>query len=116
MPKSSQRFSAVVVLGAYILAGVLLDVAHSHDFSLGLQSEPLLLSHDCGGKEIHVPVDQIHPCPACTYSSQWVAIPALPLHSRITPVHWTCIVPILCERPLTVDFLSTGKRGPPLES
>ena len=105
---------ARLILAAYLLAGVLLEVGHhdAHDIVLG--ATPMLSSHNCGASEIHIPLDKRHDCLACTQSTQRLGIEVT---SNIgVPATLVCLTGIadVREHPLETDVFHSGKRGPPL--
>ena len=102
------------VLIAYIFAGVLLEVGHRDVHDIVLDAIPVVSSHDCGAKEIHVPLDKRHDCLACTQSMQRTgAEEAQRIGVRTAFVCLAC-TPFLHEQPLETDVFHSGKRGPPL--
>jgi hypothetical protein len=108
-----QQITSALLLFGYIATGVLLEVAHRDTERLFLQSHPLLSSHTCGAKEIHLPLDKKHECLACSQSIQRIATAAVQLLGSDPAVVSLTSILVLCEHPLPVDVFYTGKRGPP---
>lgn len=104
------------ILTAYVLSGVLLEVAHRdiHDFVLN--TTPTLSNHECGANEIHIPLDKRHDCLACAQSTQRLAFSATKVPAAALQFECHVRLPVCAERTLQTDFLHTGKRGPPLLS
>jgi hypothetical protein len=102
------------VLIAYVVTGMLLDVAHHDDFWPGSGSQATVVRHDCGTHETRIPLDRLHPCVACFQSSQRVATPAQSFIPDSGVFLCFSIIPSLDEQFFSTDYLYTGKRGPPL--
>ena len=113
--KSRMRNSvARLILAAYILAGVLLEVGHHYVHDIVLDAAPVLSSHECGANEIHVPMDKRHECLACLQSTLRVAIAAPYVSANVTAFLCAGRVVSTNERILYTDVISSGKRGPPV--
>jgi len=110
----TRQRSALFVLLAYVTAGLLLEVAHHDDIMSGPGAQLAVKSHDCGTHEIHISLDSLHPCLACFQSSQRVSIPAQSFIPTAEMTVSPTMIPSLDEQFLSTDYLSTGKRGPPL--
>ena len=110
----TRQRTALFVLVAYIMTGLLLEATHHDDIALSLGCLPAVASHDCGAHEIHIPLDSLHPCLACFQSSQRVATPALSFVPEAEIFRCVAVIPFLDEQFLSTDYLFTGKRGPPL--
>jgi hypothetical protein len=96
------------------MAGFLLEEAHHDDIALGSGGRTAIASHDCGAHEIHVPLDNLHPCLACFLTSQRVTTPALPLIPDAEIFLCLSVIPVLDQQLPSTDYLFTGKRGPPM--
>jgi hypothetical protein len=105
--------SAVVVLAAYITAGVLLEVTHRDVHDLLLQSQPVLAQHECGANEIHVPIERMHHCLACMQSSQRLSTEVPPPVSINACFVYLVNPSLKDEHPYKIDVRHSGKRGPP---
>jgi hypothetical protein len=101
------------ILVAYVLAGVVLEVGHHDVHNIVLEEKLVLSSHECGAKEIHVPLDRLHECLACTQSTLRVAVEAI--HIQANGVQFFCLVgpQNQAENLLLIDVIHSGKRGPP---
>lgn len=112
--KQRQRHpTAILLLVLYIGAGPLSEVLHRHPIPALSASRPQLMNHDCGDKEIHVQLDGARPCAFCFQLSQRVSLPTthdLPIPLFIFSVQSHAVG---TELPVGVDYLFTGKRGPP---
>ncbi|HCV43564.1 MAG TPA: hypothetical protein DGH68_08780 [Bacteroidetes bacterium] len=104
---------ARLVLSAYLLAGVLLEVGHHHPHDFLLAATATISSHNCGEKEIHIPLDKRHDCLACVQSIQRVSSKAVQFAGTHTAVFCLMSMPVLAEQELETDVLHSGKRGPP---
>lgn len=104
---------ARLILAAYVLTGVLLEVGHNDVHDIMPYTMPVLSSHDCGDKEVHVPLDKRNECLACVQSTLRVSTAAtyLPINTGVA----FCLghIPVSNERTLHSDLFSSGKRGPP---
>jgi hypothetical protein len=110
----TRQRTALFVLLAYILTGLFLEVAHHDDISLGSGSPQALTTHACGAHEIHVPLDNLHPCLACYQASQRVSTPAASFIPDAGTFLSLAVISNPDEQFLSTDYLYTGKRGPPL--
>ena len=104
---------ALFIVAAYVLAGVLLEVAHHDVHDIVLDAVPTLSSHDCGPNEIHIPMDKRHECLACSLTTSRIATTAT--HFSVNSDSFLCLGYVLDthERTLHTDILHSGKRGPP---
>ena len=105
---------AQLLLAAYVLAGVLLEVGHHDPHDIVLDAATAVSSHNCGTTEMHVPLDRRHDCLACTQSTQRVGLEAaqhIGVHTLLV-----CLghAPVLYEQALETDVFHSGKRGPPV--
>jgi hypothetical protein len=110
----TRKRTALFVLVAYIVTGLLVEATHHDALAIGSGSRQSVASHDCGAHEIHIPLDNLHPCLACYQSSQRVSTPALSFMPDAEILLCLGVIPSLDEHFLSTDFLYTGKRGPPL--
>lgn len=104
---------ARIALVSYLLAGLLIELGHRDSHDIRLASNPALSSHECGDKEIHIPLDKRHECLACSQSTQRLCIEGtgyVGMHVLLLGLTGT---PVLVEHPLTTDVFHSGKRGPP---
>jgi len=104
---------AIFVLVFCILTGPLAEVLHRHPMSIRPTSRPQLTNHECGNSEIHVPIDSARPCAVCSQLLLRVSLAAtysLPVPLSIFSVQ---SLPDGPGRQVSVDYLFTGKRGPP---
>jgi hypothetical protein len=104
---------ARILLAAYVLAGVLLEVGHRDVHNIVLDATPVLSSHGCGATEIHVPLDKRHDCLACTQSMQRVATAGTYVPSN--SIHFASLARSQDQaaNPPLIDVVHSGKRGPP---
>jgi hypothetical protein len=112
--KQRQRHpTAIFLLVLYIGTGPLAEVLHQHPLSTLSASRPQLMNHECGDKEIHVPLDGARPCAFCFQLSQRVSLPTT--HDLPVPLFIFSVQSHSegTELPVGVDYLFTGKRGPP---
>lgn len=116
MKLSFRNVVASMLLAAYIAAGVLIEVGHHDVHDIALHAIPTVSRHECGSKEIHVPLDKRHDCLACTQSAQRVATAAAAIPATCVQFVWLGKLPLRIERTLQTDYLYSGKRGPPLLS
>lgn len=110
---SKNKSASAVLLAAYVLAGILLEVSHRELFEVLLHPDPRLASHTCGAHENHISLDEIQPCQACAYATHSLSIPAtsyLPAH-KDPPV--VVALSDTLRQPVHVDCFSSGTRGPP---
>ncbi len=105
--------AARLILAAYVLTGVLLEVGHNDVHDIMPNTTPAFSSHDCGDKEIHVPLYKRNQCLACVQSTLRVstAVTYLPTNIRVT--FYLGHIPVSIERTLHTDLFYSGKRGPP---
>lgn len=104
---------SILLLIGYVGTGALLEFAHHDIHELLAQSPPIVSTHSCGAKEVHLPLDRKHECLACSLSTHRVATEALQgLADSSSPVYLGCIS-VLDEHFSTIDILYSGKRGPP---
>jgi hypothetical protein len=109
-----QNTIARFVLVAYVVTGILLEVGHRHPHDFHFGSNPVLSSHTCGDKEIHVPLDKRRECLACTLSSLRVSTAAASCAHTPTQFAWLAVFIVSDGQSDDVDILYSGKRGPPL--
>ena len=110
----TRQRTALFVLVVYLMAGFLLEEAHHDDMALGSGGRTTVARHDCGAHEIHIPLDNLHPCLACFQSSQRVSTPALSLVPDAETFLCLSVIPVFNQQFLSTDYLFTGKRGPPM--
>lgn len=113
MARLGYRICVIVTVASFLGTGVLMEVEH-HDVPLGpAGSCTVLTTHDCGSHEIHIPVDQIHPCLACALNGQGVSTPPTILLPTITCEAMLPVMDCCAGHPITYSYLFSGKRGPP---
>lgn len=97
----------------YLAGSLLVEVAHRDAEALTLDSRPAIAAHACGDKELHIPVDQMRHCLACSPLSQRFASPVVTLIG----IETSCLH-VVPERDVVglfskPEIASSGKRGPP---
>lgn len=106
-----QRAGSLLVL-LYLSCSALLDVGHSHFVPDNAGGMRHFLSHDCGSREIHVPIGTDDRCALCERNQQFVStVTPLPI-----PIHHSEATVLIVFYPATstdVAFDSFYKRGPP---
>lgn len=113
--KSPSRHSfSVLTLLLYFVGGALIEITHHDETDLLLQSQPVLESHDCGAKEIHVAWENARHCLACSQFAQRLSTEANHA-SVISDASLVCFVALRDGKGQTLetDILFSGKRGPP---
>ena len=113
MSTTTRQRTAQLLLAAYLLAGGLLEFAHQDGHEMLLSSKPILSSHDCGAREVHIPLDQKHSCLACSQASQRSSAEAVEFAGVISLLTCLSHLPVFRQEPLETDILYSGKRGPP---
>src|SRR5512135_824258 len=111
MKLSFRNVVASLLLAAYVAAGVLIEIGHHDVHDIALHGLPTVSRHECGSKEIHVPLDKRHDCLACTQSAQRVATPATTIPATRVQFVWLGKLPLRIERTLQTDYIYSGKRG-----
>jgi len=103
----------VILVALQLGAALFADFGHTDIVFGAPNSVQSLLSHDCGSKERHKDLNDIHSCQACYHAANFVANFS---STTVVSTHRS----IVLARPLvvvhaSVDFHSTcPKRGPPL--
>lgn len=105
-------FSVFAILG-YLLGNTLVDLAHHDHANLPLHSEPVLSSHDCGAREIHVPIDQARSCLACSQFAQRFSADVSRSFTFDAAVVSLAVFPSHTGQIIETDVVYSGKRGPP---
>jgi len=77
-----RRTTACALLGLYAAIGVLADSLHHDPVALRVLPGPLLTTHGCSEREIHIPLDMVRTCALCSQSSLRVSLP-LPDQSAV---------------------------------
>ena len=113
MSPTTRQSTAQLLLAAYLVAGGLLEFAHQDGHEMLLASKPVVSSHDCGAREVHIPLDQKHSCLACTQASQRSVAEAVEHAGFISSLISLSHLPQVRQEPLETDILYSGKRGPP---
>jgi hypothetical protein len=103
---------AIFLAVIYGAAGGLSELAHRD--CCGSPARPALVSHDCGDREIHRPVDGLHPCLACTYFAQRVSTEAEGFTGFAVSFVNLGTIPADTPHAQHMDIHSSGKRGPPI--
>ena len=114
MSREVRHITAQLLLAAYLLAGGLLEFAHHDGHAVLLRSQPVVSSHDCGAREVHIPLDQKPNCLACTQASQRFLVEAAGYAGTVSPLIYLSHPPQFRQEPLETDILYSGKRGPPI--
>ncbi|MFN0157296.1 MAG: hypothetical protein ACKVRP_04390 [Bacteroidota bacterium] len=104
---------ARLILAAYVLAGVLLEVGHNDVHDIMPNNVPVLSSHHCGDKEIHIPLDTRDECLACVQSTLRVATAATDFPTNTNATFCLAHIPASSDRTLHTDLFHSGTRGPP---
>ncbi|MBI5472074.1 MAG: hypothetical protein HY961_06980 [Ignavibacteriae bacterium] len=105
-------FSLLAIL-FYVVGGALIEVTHHHETRLLLASRPVLESHDCGEKELHLSIDDVRQCLACSQFAQRLSTEAIALHICDASEFGLAFIPVATGQVLSTDILHSGKRGPP---
>jgi len=113
MSTTTRQRIAHLLLAAYLVAGGLLEFAHHDGHAVRFRSQPVVSSHDCGAREVHIPLDQKHNCLACTQASQRSLAEATAHAGLVSPLIYLSHLPQFRQEPLETDILYSGKRGPP---
>jgi len=113
MTLRSRQIIAGLVVGVYVMTGLLLDVVHHHAHDIGLFSVPVVSSHDCGAREIHLPIDKRNECVVCSHTAQRQSAGATEYLNLNTAFTCLAILPVLHAQPLETDLHCSGTRGPP---
>jgi len=112
MAHVGHRVCVLVTAASFLWAGVTIEVAHNDIVAGG--SRVILTTHACGSHEIHIPVDQFHQCLACALSGQRVSTPPTVLLPDVAIEMTLSASPSQAGHPITISYLFSGKRGPPL--
>ena len=78
------------------------------------RTESAVQSHDCGAKEVHIPIANLPHCVACSQSTQRVSTEARCFCTIDPPIVCTALVLEETAEPTGPDLHHSGKRGPPL--
>jgi hypothetical protein len=113
MTRRNRHIVGILVAAAYVISGILLEVAHHDVHNYLTNVQPAMSSHDCGAREIHVPPDKRHDCLACTVVTQRVTTEIQHALPPASPCTGSTLIPAISEHPLKVGFYHSGKRGPP---
>lgn len=110
----SRHTFSVLALLCYLIGGVLIELTHHDETGILLRSQPVLSSHDCGTKEIHVSLDDARHCLACSQYAQRLSTEASRA-SVIIDASLVCFasLPHNNGQVFETDVLYSGKRGPP---
>ena len=109
----SRHTFALLAIWAYVSGTALVDFAHHNHADFLLESNPVLSSHDCGAKEIHIPLDQVRHCLACSQFTQRFSADIVSRCTFDAAIVCMAVVPWHAEQTIETDILYTGKRGPP---
>jgi hypothetical protein len=104
---------ALFLLLLYIVTGPLAEVLHHHPMPTRPTSRPQLMNHECGNREIHPALDGARPCAVCSLVLQRVSLPATSAPPVALSILSLQSLPDGPGRQVCVDYLFTGKRGPP---
>ena len=111
-PHRRRRVTAVTILA--ILVCQSLEFLHHDGYDFSSLCSPVLTSHDCGDKEIHIPLDKVQRCAVCAQSAQRLSTAPVSFLLPPVPAVFQPLVSGFPFKPVSTDFISTGKRGPPL--
>lgn len=106
---------SVLGLVLYLSGNALIEVTHHDEANILLHSRPSLESHDCGGKEIHLSVENARHCLACSYFAQRLSTETNPLVLQAANIFIT-VVAIPSDDIVEADVFHSGERGPPSTS
>ncbi len=109
----SHRIFSILGLVLYLGGNVLIEAAHHDEANTLLRSTPMLESHDCGAKEIHIAWEDARHCIACSHFTQRLSIEASAFSGTNASMFLLTVVPTHAEQTLEIDLLHSGKRGPP---
>jgi hypothetical protein len=110
----SWRQSATwALLCLYLLTGPVIGAVHSEPLCLSSACGSGVAIHPPGDANRHVPVDPSHVCVICTQLTERLTTPALPYHLSPLLLISLLTMPVFHERPVTVQYFSPDKRGPP---
>jgi len=113
MQSCCRHIVATLLLIGYVGTGALLEFAHHDMHELLAQSPPVVATHSCGANEIHLPLDKKHECLACSLSTHRVATEILQGPCNHPGLVYLGSISVLDEKISMIDFLYSGKRGPP---
>ena len=102
-----------LALLSFLFGSVLVEFAHHDEHSILLQSDPVLESHDCGAREIHIAWEDARHCVACSQSTQRLSTEARSFSAPDATVSVLSVLLKYAEQTLETDILYSGKRGPP---
>jgi hypothetical protein len=105
-------FAAFALL-SYSFGGVLIELTHHDEIAVLLRSKPVLETHDCGAKEIHIAWEDARHCVACSHFTQRLSTEASAFLGADASVYLLAVLSTLGEQTLETDILYSGKRGPP---
>jgi hypothetical protein len=109
----SRHSVSVLAVLFYIVGGALIEVTHHDETQILLQSHPALESHDCGAKELHLSIEDVRQCFACSHFAQRLSTESRTTHTCSIPNVGVVYVPDIAGQVLDTDILHSGKRGPP---
>ena len=113
MKSISRHTLSVLTLLLYIVGGALIEISHHDESNLLLHSQPVLESHDCGAKEIHVAWENARHCLACSHFAQRFSTEAGNFSVIDASLITLASLPSHIEQTLETDILYSGKRRPP---
>lgn len=101
---------AVITL---LWTSVMIERAHT-DVIVGSGTGTLVLvQHSCGSTERHLSPERLHQCIVCAQGGQRVStLPAEYHPPAVSPVIPAAFI-LSQSQPLIIDYLYSGKRGPP---
>jgi hypothetical protein len=111
----SRHILFVFTLLAYLFGSVLVELAHEDELVVLLQSKPVLESHDCGAKELHVAWEDARHCIACSHFTQRLSPEVGTVFISEASLYLLAVLRARSEQTLKTDILFSGKRGPPAE-
>ncbi len=108
-----RTITAVFTVLALLWTSLLLERAHSDFVPGGVKNDPVLTQHTCGATERHIPLSKLHPCIVCALGWHRAATPpAVYLPPGLSPIS-AAYFSVLDGHPHRIDYIFSGKRGPP---
>lgn len=108
-----QHRRGILLIVAYVLPAILLEIGHRDVHDVQLKSDPVLSTHECGDNEIHLSPNQRHQCLACSHSLHRFALLLPGCLNPATDVFYQVWDYTVNDSHLPPDILHSGKRGPP---
>ncbi len=110
---SRPKIPAFLLIVTQLSFSVLIESEHRDEVDLSYHAHESLAQHQCGAREIHIPIDRVQCCQACVYSAQRLGLETSSW-TGVATLSFVCTVISLPSDPvIEADFDHTGKRGPP---